>query len=167
MRYELISQQLMQFQKDRVLALEHFLEEREIDVLLAAPYKRDLFREHRILHKLGVGTKVCDLVKELTDCSLIRLLFDQKFAKDEVLDFSEINISNLLIACMISLEDYSATFVETKEPIVFSEASYVIVYAKHPPLYLYAEKDFLQNMRKQKGYMYGDRLKIEDFPLIN
>lgn len=160
MRYEITLSQKAYFEANQTILFEDFFKETSIN-RFSAGY--DLWRKHPDIKKMACNRELGDIIFQLTSTKPVRLLFD-RIAQNETIDLSKSSFQGILMGVLVlptSIIFFSPTF-----PLPVQEKALLIVYGTLNSVFTFKPEDPFASGPKKQGYVYGDALKSEDYPLI-
>lgn len=155
---------------------------------------RDLFRDSNFLKKFETDKNISQIACSLTHKNSLQLSFDQALFKDisfffkksfslnEIFCFKGLEIivlfnlsDNLDIKNnFLSIKPNSILFINPNKILDFeaffnSSINYFLIgYARlNNLMYIENKEDINQNLLKKLGYCFGDKLKNNNFPIVN
>lgn len=163
MKYEITDHQFRKFQESYEVTFYEFLAEEKLGLLCDLPLGKDIWRHNPVLKQMICSRSIGKLIADLTKEPQIRVLMDL-CAENTTIDLSKISFQGALCCAVFSPLDGSLTVYKTELPAEIAEKSYVVIYGKGNSRYVINENDPDSARLKKMGYVFGDRLKVEDFP---
>lgn len=165
MRYEVTAAQIKHYAVHKTITFEQFLSPKEKEHISHLVDKQDVWKEDLFLRKFLLSTCMGDILFAFTEKNPIRLIMDISSSSFK-LDLNELPFVGLLGYFVIQKGEDSITFFDATVPIDITTPSYLALYGEHASIFVEKEHTPFAYALKKRGYVYGDRLKNEDFPYV-
>jgi hypothetical protein len=165
MRIDITAKQHARFTADREISFNDLLSEEERLILSRFTTGRNLWMKEAAIKKILSKRSIVEIIHELTKASQIRLLFDERIGKGEV-DLSKVCVQGILFYILICIETGAITFVDKEKISTITTPTFLAIYGKGDSVYIFNELDPHTHELKKLGYVFGDRLKPNDFPFV-
>lgn len=165
MRYDIPASELSLFEKNHEISFESFFSLDEHEILSHPKQGRFLFQKEEAIKKILTQHKLGETLFQLAKKRPIRLLVDWVEKKGKI-DFSKISFQGIMIGIIVPHDQNLTTFFSSEVLPEITTPSYVALFGESNALYIHNPKDPHTHDLKYQGYVFGDRLKIEDFPFV-
>lgn len=165
MQYEVTAAQLNHFKKNGEISFEAVFDDSVRKAISIFRQGEDLFRREEKIRSVVQSPKIGKLIYELIGKKPIRLLHDAIVQK-QTIDLNHFCFQGVLIGVLFPFAENIVTFIALDRPKEVIEPALLAVYGESNARYVLHEQDPNSSRLKKLGYVYGDRLKIEDFPYV-